>query len=138
MKETMIEIDSGIIDSEELMKRVKTSAAKKNIPEKFFGSETRSGYDYIEQILKDVVVNLQKLKQSYAIVERPIVSKRPVIGKIIVLIKKIYRRMTRWIFASYYQQQTQINETVMQTLSGVIELQELMLATYQKEGKGIK
>ena len=46
--------------------------------------------------------------------------------------------MTRWIFSSYYQQQTQINETIMQTLSGMIELQELMLSICQKEGKGKK
>ena len=42
--------------------------------------------------------------------------------------------MTRWIFSSYYQQQTQINETIMQTLSGMLELQEYMVTTYQKEG----
>lgn len=134
----MIEIDSEIIDSEELMRRVKASALKKEIPKTFFGSETENGYDYTEMILKDIAVNLQRLKQSYAIVERPIVSNRPIIGKFIVIVKKCYRKMTRWIFASYYQQQTQINETIMQTLSGMIELQELMLTICQKEGKGIK
>lgn len=134
----MIEIDPGIINPEELMRRVKTSALKKKIPESFFGSEPENGYDYTEMVLKDIAANLQKLKQSYAIVERPIVSNRPVIGKLIVILKKCYRRMTRWIFSSYYQQQTQINETIMQTLEGMIELQELMLTICQKEGKGIK
>ena len=94
--------------------------------------------DYSDQILADIAANLQKLRESYAIVERPIASNRPVIGGLIVLIKKIYRKMTRWIFASYYQQQTQINETIMQTLSGMIELQELMITTYQKENGGTK
>lgn len=132
----MIEIDPGIMDSEELMRRVKTSVIRKKIPEKFFGFETEGGLDYSEQILADIAVNLQKLKESYAIVERPIASNRPVIGGLIVLIKKVYRKMTRWIFASYYQQQTQINETIMQTLSGMIELQEYMITTYQKESRG--
>lgn len=129
----MIEIDPGIIDSEELLRRVKTSVIRKKIPEKFFGLEAEESLDYSEQILADIAANLQKLRESYAIVERPIASNRPVIGGLIVLVKKIYRKMTRWIFASYYQQQTQINETIMQTLSGMIELQELMITTYQKE-----
>ena len=134
----MIEIDPGIIDSEELLRRVKTSVIRKKIPEKFFGFEAEERLDYSDQILADIAANLQKLKESYAIVERPIASNRPVIGGLIVLIKKVYRKMTRWIFASYYQQQTQINETIMQTLSGMIELQELMINTYQKENGGTK
>ena len=134
----MIEIDPGIIDSEELLRRVKTSVIIKKIPEKFFGFEAEERLDYSDQILADIAANLQKLRESYAIVERPIASNRPVIGGLIVLIKKIYRKMTRWIFASYYQQQTQINETIMQTLSGMIELQELMITTYQKENGGTK
>ena len=134
----MIEIDPGIIYSEELLRRVKTSVIRKKIPEKFFGFEAEERLDYSDQILADIAANLQKLRESYAIVERPIASNRPVIGGLIVLIKKIYRKMTRWIFASYYQQQTQINETIMQTLSGMIELQELMITTYQKENGGTK
>ena len=134
----MIEIDPGIIDSEELLRRVKTSVIRKKIPEKFFGFEAEERLDYSDQILADIAANLQKLKESYAIVERPIASNRPVIGGLIVLIKKVYRKKTRWIFASYYQQQTQINETIMQTLSGMIELQELMITTYQKENGGTK
>lgn len=134
----MIEIDSGIMDSEELMRRVKTSVIRKKIPEKFFGFETEKRLDYSRQILTDIATNLQKLMESYAIVERPIVSNRPVIGGLIVFIKKIYRKMTRWIFASYYQQQTQINETIMNTLSGMIELQEYMITTYQREDGGRK
>ncbi len=129
----MIEIDPGIIDSDELMRRVKTSAMKKQIPEKFFGLGSEDACDYSEQILANITGCLEKLKTSYAIVERPIVSNRPVIGGLIVFIKKIYRKMTRWIFSSYYQQQTQINETIMQTLSGMLELQEYMVTTYQKE-----
>ncbi len=132
----MIEIDPGIMDSEELIRRVKISALKKEIPKRFFGFETESSRDYEKQILIDISANLHKLKRSYAIVERPITSNRPIIGKIIVFVKKVYRKMTRWIFASYYQQQNQINETVMQTLSGMVELQELMLTKYQKEDKG--
>lgn len=134
----MIEIDPGIIDSQELMKRVKISVIKKKIPEKFLGAETENSYDYSEQIMSNIADNMRKLRESYAIVEKPIVSNRPVIGRFIVLIKKVYRKMTRWIFASYYQQQTQINETVMQTLSGMIELQELMIAEGRKEYRGIK
>lgn len=134
----MIEIDPGIIDSQELMKRVKISVIKKKIPEKFLGTESENSFDYSEQIFAAIAENLQKLRESYAIVEKPIVSNRPVIGRFIVLIKKVYRKMTRWIFASYYQQQTQINETIMQTLSDMIELQELMIATCHKEYGGIK
>lgn len=134
----MIEIDPGIMDSEELMRRVKASAIRKKIPEKFWGFEVENNYNYAEQILADIDANLQKLRESYAIVERPITSNRPVIGGFIVFVKRIYRRMTRWIFASYYQQQSQINETVMQTLSGMIELQEYMITAYQKESRGRK
>lgn len=132
----MIEIDPGIMDPDELMRRVKTSALRKKIPERFSGVEMENHDDYSEQILADITANLQKLRGIYAIVEKPIASNRPIIGGLIVFVKKVYRKMTRWIFASYYQQQTQINETVMQTLSGMIELQEFMINTYQKEGRG--
>ena len=134
----MIEIDPGIMDSQELVKRLKTSVIKKKIPEKFLGAEVGDNYIYLQQVFAEIAENFQKLSESYAIVEKPIVSNRPIIGRFIVFSKKIYRKMTRWIFASYYQQQTQINETIMQTLSGMIELQELMIATCQKEYGGIK
>lgn len=129
----MIEIDPGIIDSDELMRRVKASTMTKQIPKKFFGLEAGENCDYSEQILANIAGCLERLKTSYAIVEKPIVSNRPVIGGLIVFLKKVYRKVTRWIFASYYQQQTQINETIMQTLSGMLELQEFMVTTYQKE-----
>lgn len=131
----MIEIDPGIMDPDELMRRVKASALRKKIPEKFWGVEMENHDDYSEQILADITANLQKLRGIYAIVEKPIVSNRPIIGGLIVFVKKVYRKLTRWIFASYYQQQTQINETVMQTLSGMIELQEFIVTTYQRESR---
>lgn len=132
----MVEIDPGIIDSNVLMQRIRMSVSEKKIPKTYFGAED----DTIKEnpVEKEKIFSLQnkirQLSKIYAIEEKPIVSNRPVIGKLIVAVKKTYRKLTRWLFASYYQQQTAINELTLQTIQEMLELQEMLVAdTYRRE-----
>lgn len=131
----MIEIDPGIIDSAELMNRVMKSVIEKNIdpnlyPNLYGDTLSEKPVDprtlYIDNAINDLQNTMNWLHQNYAIVERPIVCHIPVIGKLVVVIKKIYRRLTRWIFASYYQQQTDMNGAIVETMSQMLELQKMI------------
>ncbi len=137
----MIEIDPGIISAGELLNKIELSAAEKQIPKKFYNGELGRNMDkarrkYMDKLLVSIKERLADLNKSYSIVEQPIRSDRPVVGKLIVAAKKVYRKLTRWIFASYYNQQTAINAKMTSTLNEISELQELIMVTYNAEKKG--
>ena len=129
----MIEIDSSIINADILYERVKTSAKMKDIPREFYGDVHNSTTDDIinaKRILEEMNAlyhNLQMMNATCIIGEKPLVSNRPIIGKIIVLCKKVFRKMTRWLFRTYYEQQTNFNEATTKTVSEMIRLQEMLV-----------
>ena len=130
----MIEIDSSIINPTALLDRVKASVRMKNIPGDFFSEGSAegvaSGACFAEKIrgeMQLVYYNLQTMNETWEIRELPIVSDRPVIGKLIVFGKKVFRKLTRWLFRSYYDQQIWFNGAVTRTVSDLIRVQEMLL-----------
>ncbi|MBQ8189511.1 MAG: hypothetical protein IJZ44_07000 [Lachnospiraceae bacterium] len=136
----MFEVSPEVIDANELLYRVETSVMKNNIPKEYFGMEIEQGSRGVEnrrQVLLDSLqTKLNWLRESYSIQELPIRSNRPVIGKFIVFAKKVFRKLTRWLFASYYHQQTTINGVIVQTMTEMMELQEMLITIYDQEKKG--
>lgn len=129
----MIEIDSKIIDAGILYERVKTSVKMKDIPREFYGDAHKSDTDdtvSAKRIHEEMIAlyqNLQMMNATCIIGEKPLASNRPVIGKIIVLSKKVFRKLTRWLFRTYYEQQTNFNEATTKTVSEMIRLQEMLI-----------
>lgn len=132
----MIEIDSRIISPEALLQRVKNSAQMKNIDKEFFSGQmpatgaTVPGTVDISRIRAEMDIayhNLNAMNETWEIHETPITSHRPVIGKLIVFGKKVFRKLTRWLFKSYYEQQTWFNGAATRTISDMIRVQELLI-----------
>lgn len=129
----MIEIDSSIINADILYERVKTSAKMKDIPREFYGDVHNSTTDDIinaKRIREEMNALYQSLQMMHAtciIGEKPLVSNRPIIGEIVVLCKKVFRKLTRWLFRTYYEQQTNFNEATTRTVSEMIRLQEMLV-----------
>lgn len=139
----MIEIDSKIIDGEALFERVKLSAKMKNIPEEFYIKDEQDSQveavtaNRIREEMLIVYQNLQMMNATWIIGEKPIVSNRPVIGPVIVFCKKAFRKLTRWLFRTYYEQQTDFNGAATRTISDMIRVQELLIKAYEEsERKG--
>lgn len=133
----MIEIDSSIISAEVLYDRVKTSAKMKSIPKEFYGDTAYDkaeavGVNRMKEEMLSVYQNLQMMNASWVIGEKPIMSNRPVIGKAIVFCKKVFRKLTRWLFRTYYDQQTVFNGAVTRTISDMIKVQEMLIQLYEQ------
>lgn len=137
----MIEIDSGIIDPEVLYQRVKTTAKAKNISQEFYNT-TETGNEAniytLRRAMLRICQNMQMMKATQVIEEKPVFSNRPVIGKAIVFCKRVYRKLTRWLFQTYYLQQTTYNEATTRTIEDLIRVQEdliFILESYIERSK---
>lgn len=131
----MIEIDSGIIDAEILLERIKTAAEMKNIPKKFYGENPvnkleRINLVTVQESMIQIHQDLQKMQASWVIGEKPLASVHPVVGPLIVFCKKVYRKLTRWLFATYYQQQTEFNGAATKTIADMVQVQEMLIQLY--------
>lgn len=139
----MIEIDSGIIDAGLLFERVKLMAASKEISEEFYintavSSASFAGFDQIHREMLSVYQNLQMMNATWIITEKELHSSKPVIGRFIVLGKRIFRKLTRWLFRSYYEQQTDFNGAATRTISDMIRVQELLIQSCKAAEEGGK
>ena len=135
----MIEIDSRIISPDALLDRVKVSVRMKNIPQDFFGNDTATVcdsdafvLDRIRSEMDSVYHNLQTMNVTWEIHEIPIISNRPVIGKLVVFGKRAFRKLTRWLFRTYYEQQTYFNGAATRTISDMIRIQELLISNIEQ------
>lgn len=127
----MFEIDASIIDAGQLEQRIRASVLQKKIPDKFFNVSDKSvNRNDMNELLAMISHEIDNLRERYTLVEKPIISTRPVIGKLIMFCKKAFRKMTRWLFKTYYDQQSQINGDIVRTLSEIAQLQELMIMNY--------
>ena len=136
----MIEIDSKIIDADVLYERIKTTAKMKQISQEFYGEKVEETFneidlDKVRKEMVEVYQNLQMMNATWVIGERPLKSTRPVIGGLIVFCKRVYRKLTRWLFQTYYQQQTEFNGAATRTISDMIRVQELLIQLYENEKK---
>lgn len=137
-----IEIDSSIVASEQLLERIKNSAMEKNIPAQYYSESAKNGGESegfsIEQIKSDMAMayqNLQMMNVTWEIHEMPIISNRPVLGKVIMFLKKAFRKCTRWLFQTYYEQQTRYNGAATRTISDMIRVQQNMIILLEQMEK---
>lgn len=135
----MIEIDSSIIDADILDERIKMTAKMKDIAPEFYSAaemENEGNFNFMHQAMLSIYRNLQMMKATQIIEEKPIRSNRPVIGKWIVFCKRVFRKLTRWLFQPYYQQQTCYNEAATRTIADMIKVQENLIQAVEANIKG--
>lgn len=124
----MLDIDDKIIDSRILIARVEAKAAlHSNDEETLF----RIGVD-LERKLEQLHEHFQYMSNIWEIKEQPISSHRRMMGKIIVLMKRVFRKLTRWLFQSYYMQTSQFNLATVHTIADMIRIQEMLVDMQRK------
>ena len=132
----MIEIDPGIIDGVVLFEQVKATAKAQNISKDFYNTDdnyfAEVSIKQLHELMLGFYKNLHMMNATWEIVEKPLASTRPVIGKMIVFLKRIVRKSLRWLFMSFKQQQTEFNGAVTKTLSDMVKIQEMLIREYEE------
>lgn len=135
----MLEINSRIVDADSLFQRVVNTAKSRQIADEFYGGELKSPYknNYCEMrdMMQSVYDNLQVMNTTWPICEKPLRSNHRVIGGAIVFCKKIVRKLTRWLYQPYFQQQTDFNSAVTKTVSDMIKVQEMLITLSERDSK---
>ena len=133
-----IELDNRIIDSNTLKKNLIRSAQEKNIPPQYMGDsidgqEISVSLPQLREVSMKTDRMLTELTRDWQIREMPITSHRHIIGHLIVILKKTFRKTTRWLFSSYYEQESKFNYEVVQCLSEVHTMQKMILKYIEQE-----
>ncbi len=132
----MIEIDPGIIDGKILFERVKATAKTQNISKDFYNSNdnylTDISINKLHEVMTGFYKNLHMMNATWAIEDKPLASTRPLIGGTIVFCKRVVRKLLRWLFIPFYQQQSEFNGAVTKTLSDMIKIQEILIREYEE------
>lgn len=135
----MFEINPRIADADSLFQRVVNTAKSRQIADEFYGGELKSPYknNYCEirDMMQNVYDNLQVMNTTWPICEKPLRSNHRVIGGAIVFCKKIVRKLTRWLYQPYFQQQTDFNSAVTKTVSDMIKVQEMLITLSERDSK---
>ncbi len=127
-----IEVESYVINEKELEEVVKNKVLNRHIPMIYYGEDSvvEDEYMTIEQIKQAVQLQesrLSRLEASAVISEMPIMSIRPIIAPVIVFMKKAFRKMTRWLFLTYINQQNEYNKRVLDTIKEVQSTQRMLV-----------
>lgn len=135
----MFEVDPAVVNPDDLYSRVVSSAKMRQIPKEFY-SEMNDGKESgelsmtsIRAEMVKVYQNLQTMNATWEIREVPVHTSKRFVGPIIILVKKIMRKATRWIFRGYYEQQTAFNAAATRTLSDMIRVQEMLIEYSDKQ-----
>ena len=121
----MLEINPQITDSNELERIIEKKLIEKNIP-----SELK--FKNLSVLLSTLKQNFAEMNSKWNIHEIEIKSQRPIIGKIIVFSKKVFRKLTRWLFSTYYRQQSEFNAATLKTIINLINIQEKIVYELSK------
>jgi len=127
----MIEINPKIIDPRVLEARVAQAMNNKGL----INENSITISENLHRILCSIRQDFTNLSAFAKIRELPICSHRRFIGRYIVFMKRVFRKLTRWLFSAYYNQQNQFNTVVVRTLDDMIRLQEIMIANMENQDK---
>ncbi len=135
----MFEINPKIVNPDSLLQRVADTARSRQIAEEFYVREKSNsdiqGYYEVREMLQNVYENLQVMNVTWPLCEKPLRSNHRVIGGAIVFCKRIVRKLTRWLYQPYFQQQTDFNNAVTRTVSSMIKVQEMLITLGEKGNK---
>ena len=127
----MLEIDASVISSEELLERIRRDILQKNVEDPFSQKKVVSAnankavelYKHLEKCRE----NLQSMSTMHEVFDRPIVSTRPAIGWLIILVKRFIRKLTFWLWRPYWDQQNAYNRVVLNTIDELVCIHEKLI-----------
>lgn len=126
------EIDPKIIDSNKLQQMMSESVRSSGIPQRFWGGDSEEMFSNIStRQIKEASLKSQRylteLNNIWQIHEVEITSHRKIIGPVIVFAKKAFRKLTRWLFSAYNDQETKYNYEVLQCMTELHNTQNMIL-----------
>lgn len=127
-----IEIDPKIIDPNVLQQMLSESVKDRGIPHRFLGDNADELYSIVTiRQIKEAFLKSQRylaeLSNNWQIRESEITSHRKVVGPVIVFVKKAFRKLTRWLFSTYNDQESKYNYEVLQCMKELHSTQNMIL-----------
>lgn len=125
--EEIIRLKSSVIDSTTLDRKIKRKVAEINITDSFSNGYPDQDGKTVNTLLLELDRSIATLKSIYVIKNTNITSHRKYIGSFIVFCKKVIRRLLKWLFFSYIDQQNQMNAKTIETIELIEELQKKII-----------
>jgi len=125
----MINIDNKIIDPKILMERVRKDVLHKKKIEYEMNASINGNMD-LSDLSKDIdsiYINIQKLNENWQISDMTIKSHRKYIGRFIVFVKRLVRKMIYWFIRPYWDQQVNFNAATTRAISDIARIQSKLI-----------
>lgn len=121
-----IKVDNSIINSDELMDRIRKTILLKDttISIENSGDSCLDGLRLVQKEMDSLRENIQKVNMSWSIYDSEIRSHRRIMGPIIVFLKRAVRKSIFWLIRPYWDQQIRFNEAVNKSLLDLTEIDE--------------
>lgn len=121
----MIEVNSKIINPEELMTRVRKNILNKqeyNISDKVLIRDNVS-LSEVNKEVEELYINIQKMNETWEIHDSVIRSHRKILGPFLVFGKRFIRKMIYWLIRPYIEQQVNFNAAATRAISDIARIQ---------------
>lgn len=136
----MFEIDNSVIDSNELLRKVRQNVleisgeVKENaIPQgAISASVTMEKMKQIEENLDMMLDNIQAMNRTWYHVDAPLTTRFTIIKPIIIFFKRAIRKSIYWFTQPYVEQQNTFNGAVTRAVSDSLRAQRELLESLEQ------
>lgn len=137
----MLEVNNKITDTKELEKDLTRKMSERSIPlvQEEEDDELAMCGSRIARAKHELLLvekQLAILSSSWNLSEQPIASKHKVFGWLFVFIKKVIRKMTRFLFFPIYERQSEINNATTKSLEGTIKILDSVISELEEAEEG--
>ncbi|MZK53461.1 hypothetical protein [Clostridium beijerinckii] len=134
----MIEVNSKIINPEELMMRVKKSVLnKKEIKvEGYSFTDVNINSSSLSKDIDSLHINIEKMNETWEIRDFTIRSHRKFIGPFLILAKRAVRKILYWFIKPYWEQQTNFNAAATRAISDMARIQSQLINMLEIKSNG--
>lgn len=136
----MFEIDNSVIDSNELLRKVRQNVLKisgevkeTTIPQgAISASVTMEKMKQIEENLDMMLDNIQAMNRTWYHVDAPLTTRFTIIKPIIIFFKRAIRKSIYWFTQPYVEQQNTFNGAVTRAVSDSLRAQRELLESLEQ------
>ncbi len=136
----MFEIDNSVIDSNELLRKVRQNVLKISgevkenaIPQgAISASVTMEKMKQIEENLDMMLDNIQAMNRTWYHVDAPLTTRFTIIKPIIIFFKRAIRKSIYWFTQPYVEQQNTFNGAVTRAVSDSLRAQRELLESLEQ------
>ena len=136
----MFEIDNSVIDSNELLRKVRQNVLKISgevkenaIPQgAISASVTMEKMKQIEENLDMMLDNIQAMNRTWYHMDAPLTTRFTIIKPIIIFFKRAIRKSIYWFTQPYVEQQNTFNGAVTRAVSDSLRAQRELLESLEQ------